>query len=440
MTTDQTPEKFDAAIVGAGPAGATAALGMARAGLNVVMFERGEEPGGKNMFGGVLHYSEALNTLIPDFWKIAPVERHITKYKTTMLAPDASFTFSFTDEKFATPPYNGFSLSRANFDRWYAEKAREAGALLVPETTVEDLLWEGSRVIGVQTGRSDGSVLADCVILADGANSLLAKKAGLRKDLSASDFSVAAKEVLALPRETIEERFQLTGNEGLAHIFAGECTQGIEGGAFLYTNTSTLSIGVVAKLSALQQKKMSIADLLERFKIHSAVKTAIKDASLKEYSGHLIPEAGIHMMPRLYGNGVLVAGDAAGLVCSTGLTLEGMNFAMASGMAAANTVKAAKENGDFSEKQLASYKNALEENFVLKDLKTFRHAPKFLGNPNIYDLYPGLACGVVGGIYRVDGKPRKKIMQILKTQMKGKVSMWRLISDVIQGGRAVIWK
>ena len=113
---------------------------------------------------------------------------------------------------------------------------------------------------------------------------------------------------------------------------------------------------------------------------------------------------------------------------------------MASGMAAANTVKAAKENGDFSEKQLASYKKALEENFVLKDLKTFRHAPKFLGNPNIYDLYPGLACGVVGGIYRVDGKPRKKIMQILKTQMKGKVSMWRLISDVIQGGRAVIWK
>ena len=440
MTTHPTPEKFDAAIVGAGPAGATAALGMARAGLKVVMFERGEEPGRKNMFGGVLHYNEALNTLMPDFWKAAPVERYITKYKTTLLAPDASFTFSFEDEKFTKPPYNGFSLLRAKFDQWYAETAREAGALLVPGTTVEDLLWEGSRVIGVQTGRNDGAVFADCVILADGANSLLAKKAGLRKDLSSADFSVAAKEVLALPKETIEERFQLTGNEGLAHIFAGECTQGLEGGAFLYTNKSTLSIGVVAKLSALEQKKISIADLLERFKSHSVLKTALKDTSLKEYSGHLIPEAGIQMMPRLYGNGVLVAGDAAGLVCSTGLTLEGMNLAMASGLAAANTVKAAKEKGDFSEKELASYRKELEENIVFKDLKTFRHARKFLGNPNVYDLYPGLVCGVAGGFYRVDGQPRKKIMQILKTQMKGKVSMRRLIKDVIQGGRAVIWK
>jgi len=440
MMTNKTPEKFDVAIVGAGPAGVTAALGLAKAGLNVVLFERGEQPGQKNMFGGVLHYSETLNELVPDFWKYAPVERHITKYKTTLLTSDASLTFSFEDEKFAAPPYNGFSLLRAKFDRWYAREAREAGALLVPETTVEDLLWEGSQVIGVQTGRSDGTVFADCVILADGANSLLAKKAGLRGDLSSSDFAVAAKEVLALPKEIIEERFQLTGNEGEAHIFVGECTQGIEGGAFLYTNKSTLSIGVVAKLSALKKRKISIADILEHFKTRPVLKTAVKGTTLKEYSGHLIPETGIHMMPRLYGNGVLLAGDAAGFVCSTGLTLEGMNFAMASGLTAAHTVKAAKDKGDFSEKQLAFYKKELEKSFVLKDLNTFRYAPELLANPNLYDLYPALACRIANSIYRVDGQPRKKIMQIFKSQMKGKISMWRLMKDVIQGGRAIIWK
>jgi electron transfer flavoprotein-quinone oxidoreductase len=440
MIDNKTPEKFDAAVVGAGPAGATAAMGLAKSGLDVVCFERGEQPGQKNMFGGVLHYCEALDELVPEFWKSAPVERHITTYKTTLLTSDASATFSYKDENFSSPPYNGFSLLRARFDRWYAGKAREAGALIVPETVVEDLVWEGSRVVGVRTGRSNGTVLADCVILADGANSLLAKKAGLRSDLSAADFSVAAKEVLALPKETIEERFGLTGNEGLAHIFAGECTQGVEGGGFLYTNQSTLSIGVVAKLSALRQKKISVADLLEQFKTHTVLRRALKDAVLKEYSGHLIPESGLGMMPRIYGNGVLVAGDAAGLVCSTGLTLEGMNFAMASGLAAANAVKAAKDSGNFSEKQLASYKKELEESFVVKDLKTFRHTPKLLGNPNIYDLYPSLACGVAGGIYRVNGKPKKKIVQILKAQMKGKVSLWRLIWDAFQGGRAIVWK
>ncbi|MFC1886066.1 FAD-dependent oxidoreductase [Thermodesulfobacteriota bacterium] len=436
----QPPEKFDAVIVGAGPAGATAAIDLARAGLSVLMFERGEAPGQKNMFGGVLHYSEALNNLVPDFWKVAPVERHITTYRTSFLTSDASLTMSFEDEKFASPPYNGFSLMRAKFDKWYAEKAEEAGALLVPETAVEDLLWENGHVVGVRTGRSQGDVFADCVILADGANSLLAKKAGLRKDLSPADFSVAAKEILTLPKAVIEERFQLSGNEGLAHIFAGDCTKGVEGGAFLYTNTSSLSIGVVAKLSALKEKQTSIADILEQFKTHPVLKPAIKDAILKEYSGHLIPEGGAHMTPKLFGNGVLLTGDAAGFVCSTGLTLEGMNFAMASGLAASETVKTAGENGNFSETGLASYQQKLEASFVLKDLKTFCHTPGFLANPNLYNLYPELACQMAENLYRVNGQPRKKMLELFKTEIKGKISIWRLIKDAIQGGRAVIWK
>ncbi len=438
MKNSRISEKFDVAIVGAGPAGVTAALGLARAGLNVILFERGEEPGQKNMFGGVLHYSEALHELVPDFWKYAPVERYITKYKTTLLTEDASTTFSYDDDKFARPPYNGFSLLRAKFDSWYAGKAQEAGALLVTETTVDDLLWEGRQVIGVQTGRRNGAVRADCVILADGANSLLAKRAGLRKEHSPHDFSVAAKEILALPRETIEERFQLRGNEGVAHIFAGECTQGIEGGAFLYTNSSSISIGVTAKLNALNQSRTSIADLLEKFKARPSLRRVIKGATVKEYLGHLIPESGMHMMPQLCGNGVLLAGDAAGLVCSTGLTFQGMNFAMTSGHAAAKTVMKAKEKGDFSSRQLATYKKDLEESVVLKDLKTFRHAPEFLSNPNLYDIYPSMFCGVAGGIYRVDGQPRKKIMHLLRRERGGKISMWRFIKDIIQGARALL--
>jgi electron transfer flavoprotein-quinone oxidoreductase len=146
------------------------------------------------------------------------------------------------------------------------------------------------------------------------------------------------------------------------------------------------------------------------------------------------------MTPQLYGNGILVTGDAAGFVCSTGLTLEGMNFAMASGLAAAETVKEAKDSGDYSETRLASYQKRLEDGFVLKDLKTFCRMPEFLSNPNIYDLYPGLACGVASRLYRVDGQPRKKIMQILKDETKGKISIWGLLKDVIQGGRAILWK
>jgi len=433
------PEKFDVIIVGAGPAGTTAALALAQAGLSVALFERGEQPGVKNMFGGVLYYTEAPNKLLPDFWKQAPVERYVTRHIVTFLTSGSSLSVSFADSEFGQPPYNGVTLLRAEFDQWYAQKAQEAGAFLVTETTVNDLVWDGDRVTGVQAGRNDGIVYADVVIAADGANSLLAKKARLRKDFSSSDFAVAAKEILALPAEAIEERFGLANNEGLAQTFIGACTQELAGGAFLYTNKASLSLGVVARLDSLQERKISIAELLDDFKENPGVKQSIKDATLKEYSGHLIPESGLNMIPELYGDGILVAGDAAGFLCSTGLTLEGMNFALASGLAAAETVKMAKQSGDFSRRALAYYKTLLKENFVLQDLKTFRHAPHLLANPRVYGLYPQLLCGISRRLFKADGQPRRKLWKLVRTEMKGKTSLWRLVKDMIQVGRALIW-
>jgi electron transfer flavoprotein-quinone oxidoreductase len=433
------PEKFDVIIVGAGPAGSTAALALARAGLKVAVFERGEQPGAKNMFGGVLYYTKALNELLPDFWEQAPIERYVIRHDLIFLTKSSSLSISFTDNEFARPPYNGVTLLRAKFDPWYASKAEEAGAFFIPETVVDDLIRDGDRVTGVRTRRSDGEVRADAVIVADGANSLLAAKAGLRKEFTKSSLAVAAKELLALPAETIEERFGLDKGEGLARSFIGDGTKGMVGGAFLYTNQSSLSLGVVVRLSSLEERRISIAEVLEDFKSHPHIKPAIKDATLKEYSGHLIPEEGINMVPELCGDGILVAGDAAGFLLSTGLTLQGMNFAIASGFAAAQAIQIARQKGDFSRKGLACYKSLLEDSFVLKELKTFRHASGFQANPRIYDLYPSLVCGISKRLFQVTGHPKKKILSLLRAEMKGKISLWRLAKDIIQAGRALIW-
>ena len=433
------PEKFDVVIAGAGPAGSTAALALARAGLKVAIFERGEQPGAKNMFGGVLYYTDVFGELLPDFWEQAPIERYVTRHDLIFLTESASFSISHKDDEFGRLPYNGVILLRAKFDPWYAGRAEAAGAFLIPETVVDDLLWDGDRVIGVSTGRSDGEVYADAVIAADGANSLLAKKAGLRKEFAGASFAVAAKEILALPAETIAARFGLTGGEGLAQSFVGEATKGMEGGAFIYTNKSSLSLGVVIRLKSLQERKISIAEVLDDFKNHPHIRPAIRDATLKEYSGHLIPEEGLKMVPRLYGNGLLVAGDAAGFLVSTGLTLQGMNYAIASGLAAAQAVLAARQKGDFSQQGLACYQDLLEESFVLKDLKTFRQAPGSQANPRIYNLYPSLVCGVSRRLYQSTGRPRKKILSLIRAEMKGKITLWRWLKDIIQAGRALIW-
>ena len=431
-------EKFDAVVVGAGPAGATAALVLAQAGLKVALVERGETPGAKNMFGGALYYSEVLHKLVPDFWLEAPVERYITRRIITFLTPTASLSVDFEDTDFGHPPYNGFTLLRAKFDRWYAQKAQQAGALLIPETVVDDLLWADGKVVGIKTRRDEGELYADVVIVADGANSLLAEKARLRNKMSPADFAVAAKELLALPRRTIEERFNLSPDEGVANEFVGSCTQGIQGGAFLYTNKASISIGIVANLNRLQESKLSIAELLDSFKEHPVLKELLKGATLKEYSGHLLPESGLKVIPKLYGDGILLVGDAAGLVYSTGLVLEGMNFAIASGFIAAEAVKKARQAGDFSEKSLAYYATLLNRSFVLKDIKNFRRTPSFLAKSRLYGLYPALACGVAHRLFRVDGQPRKRLLALLRDEMRGKISLSQAVKDGIEAWRALL--
>ena len=100
-------KQFQAIVVGAGPAGSSAALTMARAGLDVALVERGAFPGEKNMFGGVLHRLPCLEEVFPDFWERAPLERHIIKKGVTFMTGDSSFNTVIEAGNFDKPPYNG---------------------------------------------------------------------------------------------------------------------------------------------------------------------------------------------------------------------------------------------------------------------------------------------------------------------------------------------
>jgi electron transfer flavoprotein-quinone oxidoreductase len=267
---------------------------------------------------------------------------------------------------------------------------------------------------------------------------MLARKAGLRGELLPKDVKQGVKEVLQFPAGTVEQRFNLQQGGGVDWEFIGDCTRGLPGGAFIYTNKESLSVGVVVGLKSLIEKCVRADDLLEDFKRHPSVAGLLEGGELVEYSSHLIPVSGIAMMPsRLYADGFLVAGDAAALVLGTGLALEGANFAVASGMAAARTVIKAKKESDFSEKSLSSYQRLLEEDFVMQDLKTHRLAPRFLENGRIYATYPKLACGLAERVFSSDGGPRKKTWELLKEEMKGNISLGQIVRDLLQAGRAI---
>ncbi len=318
-------ERFDAVVVGAGPAGSMAALALARAGRSVCLLERGPFPGSKNLFGGVI-YGRVLDDLIPGWIDEAPIERWVTRRVTMVLTETQSLAVDFRSGAWGSKPYNGATALRPEFDSWLAAQAESQGATLVCSTTATGLLRDGTgRTLGVRTDRPQGEIEAGVVIACDGVNAFLAKEAGLALPEDPSHYTLGVKEVLALDGGEIERRFGLLPGEGADFEVIGG-TGGIAGGGFLYTNRETVSVGLVLSLDGLSRSKVRPEQLLAGFKAHPAVFPLVSGGDVVEYGAHLIPEAGLAMMPQLAGNGILVAGDAAGLCLAAGLWLEGVNF------------------------------------------------------------------------------------------------------------------
>jgi len=400
--------KFNVVVVGAGPAGTTAAYVLAKEGLDVLLVERAAYPGAKNVFGGVL-FSTVLNRLIPNFWEEAPVERHMRGLQLVLMSESNAVTVGVDSEEHNKPPYNNsFSVSRSKFDQWYAKKAEEAGAFLVSNTVIDDLLWEGNKVVGVKARGEEGDIYADVVIVADGANSLLAEKAGLRKPFKPRQFSLGMKEVIQLPRSVIEDRFHITGNEGVELKFmAGDATKGIWGGGNIITNLDSISVVNWFSLSHLAESKEKAPELMERFKEHPFVRNYIKGGETVEYQAHLAPDGGYDHTPKYYTNGLMVTGDAARFL-NASIHYEGTNFAMASGEAAAKAVIEASKKGDYSEKTLSYYQKLLNDSFVMKDLKRYRKLNHFAEkNPEFFDGYFGAITQMAADYFAKEEIPKR---------------------------------
>jgi electron transfer flavoprotein-quinone oxidoreductase len=428
---------FDVIIVGAGPAGSMAALKLARAGLKVVMLERGKHPGAKNMFGGLLHNTPALNEMLPDFWERAPLERHVYKKVLAFMTPASSVSLTFENENFEQPPYNGYTVFRPVFDNWLAGEAVKEGALLLCDCTAEDLIQKDGQVVGVTVKGRDGDLKGNIVIAADGVLSFIAKKAGLRQDFRDTDMGLGIKLLLGLPEETIDERFHLVRDEGADISFVGT-TDGLRGGSFLYTNRESISIGMVVHLDSLKASGKAPYQVLDELLLHPQVRKLLKGAVPLEYSAHLIPEGGIKAMPNVYTGGMMVAGDAAGLCYTNGINLEGINLAMTSGALAAETALQAIEAKDYSAKMLSLYKKKLDDSFIIKDMMTFKNAVGMMHMERLFQTYPQILANILEKIYRVEGIPRSKIMKLSRKEAMAKVGLKDLISDSIKVGRALL--
>lgn len=420
-------EKFDCIVVGAGPAGTTCAYTLAKAGLSVVLLERGEAPGAKNVMGGIL-YSTILNKVIPNFWEEAPVERRIVRKSFSLLSADSELQLGMRFEDFNKPPFNNtFSVLRAKFDPWYTRKAEEAGAMMLNQAVVDKIILEGSKAVGVKTRLADGDLFADVVVVAEGVTSLLAKSLGLRGEHIPEHMVTCCKEVHELPQAVIEERFNLEGDEGVSLEYFGGAVKGMVGSAFIYTNKESLSVGIGVSTRDLKYNKLTPNDLIENFKEHPSIRRLVKGGKLLEYSAHMIPEFGYDHLPKLAMDGLIIIGDAAGFVNMNPLYHEGSNLAMASGLAAAQTIIEAKQKNDFSERSLSRYRAALEDSFVLKDLKRYKGISSFaIKHPEFFKEYPELVIELAKDFFTVSETPKGKSRSMLIKKIIKRVNFIKL--------------
>lgn len=335
-------EKFDAVVVGAGPGGSAAALELARHGKQVLLLERGHQPGSKNATGGILYGQTNtpfnLDYLVDDFERKAPLERPIHKYYMHNVHGNKVHTVDLT-KLHAHKTRWSYSVLRGRFDPWFANEAaraaRKSGGGLLTGVTVTGPLLEDGHIVGVQMEELD-PIRADVVIGADGSTSNLARKSGLRGWGEPADWFQGVKVVAKVDPKVIDEKFAGAHGAGSAYLYAGDLFGGARGGGFLYTNRDTLSIGTVFHLDSIAAKKTEPHQLLDRLLKHPLLADALADSYEElEYSAKLIPDGKRMAMRTPYQDNLLLVGDAAGHMKAAGPIIKGINFAITGGILAA---------------------------------------------------------------------------------------------------------
>ena len=438
-------EKFDCIIVGAGVAGLAAAMTLARNNMKFLLIEKGEFPGSKNVSGGVLWGSD-LAKLVPNYWEEdAGWDRFINHRRLTFMDDQSTFSVDFKSSHFNETPYTGVVVLRSKFDRWLADKVEEAIAesdfamdsFIATNILVEEVLMEDGKAVGIRTGEE--KFYADSVIIAEGVNNLLTRQVGLQDSYVPADHMLTGiKEIIRLDQNVLEDRFQLNGRSGMSNEFVGFATDGVEGGGFLYTNKDTLSLGLVLGLKDLREKGKKPYDILNTFKKHPVISDMIKGGEVVEYSAHIVSSGDKRVMPKkLHTHGLVVCGEAANLLMNAGKAIQGMDYAMRSGILAAETIVESKKADDFSESVMKKYQNRLDDSYVMKDINNFQDAVHLLHDPVMTQKVPNLICDFGRNFFSIKNEPTKKARNMMSDSIKAHSSYWELLKLGVKGGKAL---
>ncbi len=276
------------AIIGGGSAGLAALKRLSDLGKQAVLLESGNKIGSKNVSGGILYSKKPKNGIVHNvedvygdvFLREAPFERKITKYMLHSTSKDKVFSMDLT----AAHEYEsnfGYSVLLNKLNSWFAEHATESaqkyGGGIAPGVHVTSIEWnEQNNSTIIKTSELE-EFQVKAIIAADGVNSEVAEITGARSKFTPKQSYQGVKVVVKLPEEIINERFNISSEEGVAHLFAGDVTLNHIGGGFLYTNLDTLSVGAVYHFDSLLENPAEPSALVNAILGNPMVSEFIKD-------------------------------------------------------------------------------------------------------------------------------------------------------------------
>ena len=386
---------LDCVVVGAGPAGLAAALRFKQLckaegkEFELAVLEKASAPGLHQLSGAVVD-PRALDDLVPGWRsKGPPLEAEVGKERVYFLSERRAYRLP------VPPPMHNkgnFVCSLNRLTEWLAGVCEAEGVEVYPEFPGRDLLLEGKRVKGVRRVDSgigkDGEkrasyqpgadVQAKVTILCDGVRGnltkqLLAALPEISEGRNAQDYETGVKELWKVRPGSFP-----AGR--VVHTLGWPLPPDVYGGSWLYgMSDDRVSIGLVMGLD-YKDPTWDLHREFQRFKTHPYIRSILEGGECIRYGAKAIPGGGLYAMPRLYGDGWLLAGDAAGTVNMA--RLKGIHLALKSGMLAGEAAYRAIAGEDTSAASLKSYADAFEGSWAHAELhgtRNFRTAFKKFG-------------------------------------------------------------